>query len=367
MVKPPFCIPWTRPSLGQLEYDAVAATMQSGWLSMGPRVAELEQRLAARVGRRFAIAVASGTAALEVCLRSLGLGPGDEVIVPALAYIAAPNAVSYQGARIMLADVHPATWSLDPLAVARQITPATRAILTLDYGGAPSNTPALAALARCHNLALIVDGAESLGARLGSAWSMQAGLVAITSFHMVKILSTIEGGMIFTDDPTLAEQARLLRSQGEHPTQKYVHLAVGHNYRMSDLHAAIGLAQLVGLEQRLAERTNLALRYYQRLAHLPLQLPILLPGATSSWFLFSVLTPYRDAIHAALAADGIETRLSWPLAVQHQPCYQHLAAQHPCPVAEQIAAQVLSLPLYPGMSLVEHEAVCVALERAIKA
>ena len=361
----PFRIPWARPSLGEEEIAAATAALRSGWVSMGPRVAALEMRLAALAGRRFAIAVSSGTAALDVALHALGIGPGDEVIVPAMAYIAAPNAVSYHGARIVLADVRPDTWALDPADVRRRITPATRAILALDYGGAPADYRALAALADEHDLALVADGAESLGAQLDGSWAAARGRVAITSMHMIKIVTTIEGGVVFTDDASLAQHIRLFRNQGEDPHQKYQHLVIGHTYRLSDLYATIGLVQLDRLAGRLVERQALAARYIERLGHLPLQLPTLLPGATSTWFLFSVLVPQREMVRAALTARGIETRVSWPLPVHQQPCYQGQFEKELFPVAERIAAHVLSLPLYPGMDEAAQDAVCAALEEIL--
>ncbi|MBP1467046.1 DegT/DnrJ/EryC1/StrS aminotransferase family protein [Candidatus Chloroploca sp. M-50] len=362
----PVRIPWARPAFGEAEIASAVAALHSNWLTMGPRVAAFEQQLAALAGRRYAVAVSSGTAALDLALAALGIGPGDEVIVPAMAYIAAPNAVSYQGARLVLADVDPKTWTLDPADVVRRITPATRAMLSLDYGGAPAHHEALTTLAEAHGLALVVDAAESLGACFKQRQTVAYGQVAITSFHMVKILTSIEGGMIFTDDQALAERVRLLRNQGEDPQQKYCHLAIGNNYRLSDLHAAIGLAQIPQLEARLTERARLAARYQAHLAHLPIQLPCLLPGATSTWFLYSVLVPNRDDVQAALASCGIETRVSWPLPVHRQPCYQALVSCSRFPVAEHMAAHVLSLPLYVGMRDDEQDEVCAALEDALR-
>jgi perosamine synthetase len=332
---------------------------------MGPAIAAFERRLAALAGRRYAVALASGTAALDVALKVLGIEPGDEVIVPALAYIATPNAVTYQNARLVLADVRPHDWMIDPDDAARRVTSRTRAIIALDYGGIPADYDALLKLARAHGLALVADGAQSLGASVDGRWTASFGVVAITSFHTIKTPTTVEGGMLFTDDPQLAQAARLLRDQGEDPQEKYRHLVVGYNYRLSDLNAAIGLAQLARLPQLLAARRALAAGYRQRLAGLPVELLYVPPGSEPSWFLFSILVKQRDAIRRFLSEHGIETRISWPLPVHRQPCYRALSHLS-YPVAEKIAAHVLSLPLYVGLRPEQQDEICAVLAAALQ-
>lgn len=359
-------VPWARPYLGLEEEAAVVECLRSGWIAMGQRVEQLEDRLASLVGSRHAVAVNSGTAALDVALKVLGIGPGDEVIVPAFSYIATANAVLYQHATPIFADVDPITYTLDPKDVTRKITPRTRCLIPVDYAGQGADYARLREVASAYQLYIVEDGAPGLGGRQGDRPLCALGDISVTSFHSAKIFTTAEGGMLFTDRDDWARAARIIRSQGEDPVQKYYHPILGHNYRMTDLHAAVGLAQIWRFKEVLDARARAAERYMERLRGLPkVVLPGVKPGTRHAWFLFPVLVPRRDEVRARMAEDGIETNVSWPLPLYRQKPYRDLASE-PCPVAEDLCQCVLCLPLYHGLTAEEQDLVVTSLKKALK-
>ena len=359
-------VPWARPFLGVEEEAEVVGCIRSGWVAMGRRVQQLEERLAALVGSRHAVAVSSGTAALDVALKVLGIGLGDEVIVPAFGYIATANAVLYQHARPVFADVDPVTYTLDPKDVARKITPRTRCLIPIDYAGQGADYARLREMASAHNLSIVEDGAPGLGGWQGDTGHCALGDIGITSFHSAKIFTTAEGGMLFTDRDYWARAARIIRSQGEDPAHKYHHPVLGHNYRMTDLHAAVGLAQVRRFAEVLAARARAAECYAEGLRGQPeVVLPKVRPGRRHAWFLFPLLVPDRDRVRASMAADGIETNVSWPLPLYRQGPYRELARE-PCPVAEDLCQRVLCLPLYHGLTPEDQDQVIFSLRKALK-
>jgi len=362
-------IRWASPSFGPEEEQAVLEVMRSGQVSMGPRVRMLEERLAERLGVAHVVMTTSGTAALDVALKALRIGPGDEVIVPAFTYIAAVNAVVYQGATPVLVDVEPRTLNLAPDAVRAALTPRTRCIVPIDYGGDLADYDALEALAAGAGVALLQDAAHSFG---GSSRGRQPGMFGVgatLSFHVAKVLTTIEGGAFATADPALAAAARSLRSQGEAPDMKYRFDLIGANYRMSDLHAAIGLAQLEKLERLLAARRAIVRRYQTLLDGIPgLRVPREAPGTVHGWFLFSVRfanRETRDRAATMLADAGVETRICWPRAIYQQPAYAGRLPSTPCPCTEEAAATVLSLPLHGELTAADVDLVAATVGAAI--
>lgn len=342
-------IPWARPCVGDEELNEVVATMKSGWLSQGPRVERFEQEMARRAGRKFAIAVNNGTAALDLAVRVVGVLPGDEVIVPALSYLATASVLVIQGARPVFVDVDPRNLGLDPALAAQHITPRTRAILCTDHGGNPCDFEKLTALASRHQIPLVLDGAQSLGSFFAGRPTLSFGLVSTTSFHAAKTMTTVEGGMLFTDDAQIARRLRIMRSQGEDPDRKYFHVELGHNFRMTELQAAIGLAQLGKLDAFLADRRAAAMRYTTDFAPLGLGNPPGLPYSHNSHFLYTILVPQRDKVAMRLRERGIETRSCYPLPLYDQPVFRHLKAQR-CPVTEQVAATILNPPMFYGLT-----------------
>lgn len=364
-------IAWAAPVFGEEEERALLETLRSTRVTMGPRVRAFEDAMAALLGVAHAVAVTSGTAALDVALKALGIGPGDEVIVPAFTYVATVNAVLYQGATPVMVDVEPRTLNLDPAAVHAAIGARTRAVIPIDYGGCAADYDALLPLARAHGVAVLQDAAHSLGGTHRGRTPGRLGVGATLSFHVAKLITTGEGGMLVTDDARLAERARSLRNQGERGDAKYVFAWIGHNYRMTDLHASLGLVQLDRLPYLLARRREVAAWYAEVLAGCDmLVLPSPPPEVAHPWFLYSVLCAdgaARERAIAALAAAGVETRVCWPRPVYLQPAYRDRPdlPRRPCPVAESVATRVLSLPIHPGLGLDDVELVSRTLAAAV--
>ncbi len=358
-------VPWAKLYLGPEEVEAVNECFETGWVSMGNKVLEFERKMAERVGVRYAIAVNSGTAALDAALKCLNVAPGDEVIVPAFAYIATANCVLYQHAIPVFADIDPLTFNIDPADVKRKISPKTKGIIAIDYGGHPAEFDELQKISKDNNLFLIEDGAPGLGGSYKGKKLCSFGDIAITSFHAAKIFTTIEGGMIFTDNEEVDRKSRIIRSQGEDPNRKYHHPLLGHNFRMTDINAAIGLAQTSRMEEVLSNRAEAARFYTEHLHELPeVVVPTVLQDCTHAWFLYPVLIPRRDSVREILEAKGIGTNVFWPLAVYDQETFRHYKREI-CPVAEETTKKVLCLPLFYGITEKELSYVCQGLKEAL--
>jgi perosamine synthetase len=357
-------IPWARPAIDETELRAVIACMESGWLTSGPRVEAFERQMAERAGRRFGIAVSNGTAALDLAMRVLGVGPEDEVIVPALSYVATASAVALQYAVPVFADVDRRNLGLDPAAAAARVGRRTAAILCTDHGGNPCDYARLTALAIRHGIPLVVDGAQSLGSMFDGKPTLSYGLISTVSFHAAKCITTVEGGMVFTDDEALARRMRIIRSQGEDPGRKYYHIELGHNFRMTELQAAIGLAQLTKLDALLADRQSLATEYRNLFAPMGLASPTGFPGSRNSYFLYSLLVPQRDEIAARLKSRGVDTRVCYPIPLYAQPIFRQFKTPR-CPVAEQACSTILNPPMFYGLTQAQQQRVATELSSAL--
>ncbi len=358
-------IPWARPSVGDEELAEVIDCFKSGWLSCGPRVERFEQEMARRAQRKFGVAVSNGTAALDLAVRVVGVQAGDEVIVPALSYLATASVLVIQGARPVFVDIDPRNLGLDPVLTAQAITPRTKAVLCTDHGGNPCDLAKLAEICDQHGIPLILDGAQSIGSLLDGRATLSYGIVSTTSFHAAKTMTTVEGGMLFTDDAQLARRLKIMRSQGEDPNRKYFHIELGHNFRMTEMQAAIGLAQLRKLDEFLASRRMLATRYASEFAPMGLGNPPGIQGGYNSHFLYSLLIPERDAIATRLRQRGIDTRACYPLPLYDQPIFQHIKADC-CPVTERIAASILNPPMFFGLTAQQQKRVARELRASIE-
>ncbi len=358
-------IPWAKPAIDDAELNEVIACMKSGWLTSGPRVAQFEREMAVRAGRKFGVAVSNGTAALDVALRAIRIGASDEVIVPAFSYVATASAVAIVGGTPVFCDIDARNLGMNPDRAADCITPRTSAILCTDHGGNPCDYAALVALCERRHLPLIVDGAQSIGATFNGKPALAHGLVSTVSFHAAKTITTIEGGMAFTDDEALARRMRIIRSQGENPDRKYHHIELGHNFRMTELQAAIGLAQLGKLDVLLADRKQLARQYREELADLDLEMPTSISGAENSFFLFSLLVPDRDRVVQRLKARGIETRVCYPSPLYAQPILSQYKTET-CPVAERTCEAILNPPMFFGLTLADQRRIGVELRGALQ-
>jgi perosamine synthetase len=362
----PARLPYGRQSIDDADVEAVVRALRSDFVTTGPLVDEFERRLAEHVGAAHAVAVSSGTAALHAAVVAAGVEAGDEVIVPPLTFAATANAVCYLGATPVFADVRRDTLNLDPARVQAAITPRTRAIVTVDFAGQPSDLEPLRALAAARGLVLIEDAAHALGAHyrgrpVGSAF---ADLVTL-SFHPVKHITTGEGGMVLTADAALAARLRRFRNHGidADATERaargewhYQMLDLGFNYRLTDIQCALGLSQLARLDGFVARRRALAARYVEALADLPaVQLPAVAADVRHAWHIFPVLLDLerlaidRRTVFTALRAEGIGVNVHY-IPVYWHPYYTRRGYQRGlCPVAEWAYERLLTLPLFPAM------------------
>jgi perosamine synthetase len=351
------------------ELRYVTECIQSNWVSSeGPFVGRFEEAFAAAAGCRFGVACSSGTAALHLLLATLGLQPGDEVILPAFTMIATANAVTYTGATPVLVDAEPRSWNLDVGLVEQKITPRTRAIIAVHTYGHPVDVDPLRALAERHRLHLVEDAAEGHGAVYHGRQVGSLGDAAIFSFYGNKIVTTGEGGMITTDDQRLADLARQLRGHAFSPQRHFWHEYLGFNYRMTNLQAAVGLAQTERLGDLVARRRRNACGYTGALAKVPgLTLPAEAEGVKNVFWMYALLVEQafgctRDELRRSLAARGIETR-SMFIPVHLQPIY-HQAFRGECyPVAETLCRKGLYLPSGPGLSSGDIEYVAAEIVR----
>lgn len=368
-------IPVMRPTLGEEEARAVADVVRSGWVAQGPRVAEFERAFAASVGAAHGVATSSCTTALHLALHVLGIGPGDEVVVPSLSFIATANAVRYCGARPVFADVDERTGNLAPATVAAVRTSRTRAVLVVHQAGVPADVPALRA---AHpDLPIVEDAACAAGSTWAGRPVGQGALMAAWSFHPRKLLTTGEGGMLTTDDAQRAARLRRLREHGMSVSAADRHALgrngveeyseVAFNYRLTDIQAALGLVQLRRLPEIVSRRRDLASRYADLLAPLGLRTVQDPPGGTGNFQSFWVVLPdHAPAVTdvlTTLAAAGVAARRGI-MAAHLEPAY----AGHPhgpLPVTEHLATRSLLLPLHHDLTADDQRTVVSALGAAL--
>lgn len=341
-------IPLSTPVFGGREIEYLQECIETGWVAAGgPFVRKFEDAFAARHGLERAVATNSGTAALHLALRALGIGAGDEVIVPALTFVASANPIRYVGATPVFADVEPDTYTLDPAEVERLVTERTRAVMVVHLYGHPADMDAVNDAARRHGLAVIEDATEALGSAYRGEPCGLLGQIGCFSFNGNKIMTTGGGGMVLTRDDDLLERVRYLSLQAREPgTREYVHGDVGFNYAISNLHAAVGLAQLERLDLFLSAKRAIAARYRERLADVPgFRVCAEAEWAHSNFWLPSVLVQDelgrdRVAVMADLLSLGIDTRPFFTPLHMLKP-YQHVER---LPVAEDLHARGISLP-----------------------
>jgi len=353
-------VPWSSPDIEAAELAAVQRVLDSGWLGMGPKTREFEAGISAYTGARHSIVVNNGTSALLTAFLAHGIGPGDEVLVPTYTFVATVNALLVLGATPILLDCNPSTLNVDPELVERVAAqhPKAKALVFVDVAGQPCDIVRLREIAERRGLVLIEDAAEAFGATYRGHVLGSYDHTTIFSFHIAKQLTTIEGGAVVTGDPDVAERARLIRSHGEGP-QKYVHVAVGLNFRPTDIQSAIGVIQLGKVDKFLSLRDRLAHRYMEGLANeLRFQeVPDYVTRPT--WMIFVAFCrgyKERDAYNAWLNEHGVDTRIPWP-PVHAQPFYASRAGSDRFPGADSAFSTVLSLPIGNGLSDAQIDAV----------
>lgn len=365
-------IPLARPVIGDRERELVDGVLRSRQLSLGPTVAEFERMWADRIGTRHAVACSSGTAGLHCCLHALGIGPGDEVITSSFSFVASANVIVYTGATPVFAEVDPLTFNMDPAAVEAAITPRTRAILIVDIFGYPADVPALVAIAERHGLAIVEDACQSIDGDFNGKKLGTHGHPAVYGFYANKQLTTAEGGVVLTDDDALYLLLKSLTNQGRSDDGAWlVHSRLGFNYRLSDVHAAIGIAQIERLDWMQDARTRIAGRYQARMASVDGVTPMYEGPQRRSWFVYAPrLDPDldRDAIIGRLEAEGVSAKPYLP-CIHLQPYYRtdHGHAPGELPVTEEISASTIALPFFCEMTDEQVDRVCDTMERAIQA
>ncbi len=363
-------IPVNRPVLGARERELLAECIDTGWISSeGPFVERFEAAAAARFGRAFGVAVSSGSAALDVAVAALGIGPGDEVILPAFTIISCAQAVVRAGATPVLVDAAPDTWNMDVERIKERITSRTRAVMAVHIYGLPVDMDAVCALARTHGLAVIEDAAEAIGQTVRGRPCGGFGDLSVLSFYPNKHVTTGEGGMVLTDDADLAERCRGFRNHCFQPGKRFVHDTLGWNYRMTNLQAALGVAQLERLEETLARKRRMGGCYREELAGIPgfrMQAENTPYAENLPWVVGLVLDDASAAdaaeIMGRLADRGVGTRpFFWP--IHEQPVFRRMGLfpgdRHP--VSEGLARRGFYLPSGPGLTGGEIHAVARAL------
>lgn len=374
-------IPLSEPYLSGNEGAYLEECLRTNYVSsVGPFVERFEREFASFVGAAYAVACASGTAALHVALRVVGVGPGDEVFVPTLTFIASANAITYQGARPTLVDADPATWGMDAALAVEEIErrlrggqPLPRAIEVVHLLGQPASIEPLIRICTDHGIALVEDAAEALGARyrggpLDSLHVGTIGRVGCFSFNGNKIITTGGGGMLVTDDAELARRARHLTTQARLPGLAYEHDEIGYNYRLSNLAAALGVAQLEQLPEFLDAKRRIAARYDDALGDSePITLPPRVAWADPSWWLYSVRLRDPELAHHVLerlSAEGVGARPVWTSLHGMAP-YRDAPLIGDGSVATSLAATGVSLPSSVHLDAEDQSRVIDALLRAV--
>jgi perosamine synthetase len=375
-------IPVNEPLIGEREIEYVLDCLKTGWISSSGKYLEsFEQAWANYCGMRYGVAVSNGTTALQLAVACLNLQPGDEVIMPTFTIISCAQAVTYNSGIPVLVDAEPRTWCMDVKQVAAKITPRTRAIMPVHIYGHPVDMDPLISLANQHSLAVIEDAAEAHGAEYlcergssSAVWRRCGGLgdISVFSFYANKLVTTGEGGMVLTNDAQIAEQARSLRNLCFKRERRFHHSELGYNFRLTNLQAAIGMAQIDRMPETIAKKRWMGEAYTQRLQHLTvLQLPVEEPWARQVYWMYGLVLDESTQLTAVelarrLQEQGIETRPFF-LGMHEQPVYtsRGLFKDEHYPVAERIARQGLYLPSGLTISEAQVDEVCQAVEKIL--
>ena len=378
-------LPYGHHDITDDDVAAVVRALRSGWLTTGPAIVEFETAIARAVGADHAVAVSSGTAALHAAMFAIGIGPGEEVIVPPLTFAATANAVVYQGGTPVFADVDPETLLIDPAQAAAKITPRTRAIVAVDYGGQPCDYTALRAAIAGRPIALVADACHALGARdeHGRAAGAIADLTAF-SFHPVKHVTTAEGGAVTTNDAAMASRMRMFRNHGitsDHQQRRaqeswtYDIAELGYNYRLSDVQCALGTSQMSRLAANIARRQAIAKEYDRAFAATAEVRPLGVRARVShAYHLYVVrfdrtrLTCDRATMFAALRRENIGVNVHY-IPVHLHPFYRMRFGHGPglCPVAEAAYESIVTLPMFPSMTARDIQDVIEAVGKVVAA
>jgi len=351
-------IPIAKPLIGDEEKQAVLEVLGSGMIAQGPRVRAFEEAFAEMCGVRYAVATSSGTTALHIALLANGIGSGDEVITTPFTFIASANSILYVGARPVFVDIDPVTFNIDPAQIKAAITPRTKAIMPVHLFGLPCDMEPIMALAQAHGLIVIEDACQAHGAKYHG---MRAGSFGTGCFSLypTKNITSAEGGMITTDDEVIAERCRVIRQHGMR--RRYYHDEMGFNFRMTDVHAAIGLAQLQKLER--FNETRIANAHFLSEHLTGVTTPVVPEGRRHVFHQYTVRVSNgrRDEVLEGLKERGIGTGVYYPLPVHQQRVYVEMEYEGTFPEAERAAAEVLALPVHAGLSSADLETIVAAV------
>ena len=345
-------IPMAKPVVGEEEAKAVKEVLLSGSLAQGKKVAEFEEAFAAYNGTKYAVAVSSGTAALQLALLAHGIGPGDEVITTPFSFIATANAILFTGARPVFADIDEKSFNLEPAQIEKKITPKTKAILPVHLYGQPCEMDQIMNMAQEYKLIVIEDACQAHGAEYKGRKTGSFG-TGCFSFYPTKNITCGEGGMVTTNSKEIAEKIKMLRNHGQ--KERYFHVILGYNLRMTDLAAVIGLCQLKKLNQFNAQRRQNAYTLTQGLKNIKgLLTPYVFPEIEHVFHQYTIRVTKkfgtsRDVLREKLARQKVATEVYYPLPIHQQPLYCQLAYNDHLPQAEKAAAEVLSLPIHPAL------------------
>jgi perosamine synthetase len=377
-------IPLARPDLGPREEELLLEVVRSGALSRGPKLAQFEHDFGEWLGGGYAVALSSGTAALHLGVRAMGWGEGDEVVTSPFSFVATANSLLYEGATPVFCDIDPLTLNIDPAAAGAAITGSTAGLLPVHIFGYPADLPALQAIAGDRGLGLLEDAAQALGAVDGEGRKIgTSGNIAVFAFYANKQMTTGEGGVLVTPDKEVADRALSERNQGRPPenNRQVEHDRVGFNYRLSDLQAAVGIAQVERLDELLNARDNVAALYRERLTQLGAepagedeQDDIVLPcenngAARRGWFVFVVQLPVgtdRDAVISSLEQSGVASKAYLPcihLLPPYRERFGFVGGEFP--IAERVSERSLALPFFTAMTEGQVDRVCTALAEAL--
>lgn len=360
-------IEWAVPDIGPDEKNAVSALFDINWLSQGPKVKEFENKMSNFFQRKYAFALNNGTTALDIALKLLDIKNNDEVILPAMSYIATGSMVLNRGAKPVFADIDKEKFTVSVDSVTKLITDKTKVLMTMDYGGNPCDYDELEGICSKKNIFLLVDAAQSLGGTYNGRALGSFGGLATMSFHSAKVMTTVEGGMIMTDNPDYAEKIKILRNQGEDTKIKYRHIMVGFNARMTDMQAAIGIEQYKKVNGYIEKRARIADYFIKEFSKCGKIKTIKInPKGKMAFFLFPILVENRDEINKKINAAGIDTRLCY-----HYPMYKHPAfkeySNNFCENAEWVADRVINLPIHNCLTDSEIEYITEKVLNIVKA
>lgn len=343
---------------------AINQVLDNASYIMGPEIKELEETLASYVGVKHCISAASGTHTLEIALRALGVGPGDEVITVPFTWISTAEVIGLVGATPVFVDIHPNSYNIDTTKIESVITPRTKAIIPVDLFGQLADYGALNAIAKKHNIHVIQDGAQSFGAKQNGTKCCAAALVGSTSFFPAKVFGCYgDGGALFTDNDDLAKVMRALRTHGAETRHHHTHL--GMNARLDTLQAAILLAKFPHLENELAARQRIGTRYTHLLRDI-CETPYVSPGNTHVYHQYTIRVPDRETLGVKLKAKGIPTAVYYPKCVHLQPVFTSLGyTLGSFPESERAASEVISLPMHPWLTEGEQDKVVESIKEAL--